>query len=330
MLLDGPLGPEGAATVTLRAPKGVVKVSRWGPVNTGAPEVLRRFAAETRRSLPAQWWMLVLLGHGEPAQVPAGKAVGLAWYTGGLGEDWGAGGDGLTPAELSRALEGQRWDVVVVSACYSGSAEVAWALAGKARWLVGSPGRVSSTGEGLVRALRALAKSKGEVCAREVALRVAKEMGEEAATGEEVVISDLTRMGQVEEALRELCDGLLGMPESVGRSALAAARAEVVQAPSEGPMVDLAGFADALGKVLPPGKAREAANALARAAREATLVVRHGGSEEAVRGGEGITLFWPPPMSGPWDKYERTAPLARVTGWGKVLRELWMEAGGAY
>ncbi|MCX7597949.1 MAG: clostripain-related cysteine peptidase, partial [Armatimonadetes bacterium] len=126
MLLDGPPGQASRGRVWLRT-RSDCRQEDWGRLNTGAAATLRRFCRRAQAESQAARRALLILGHGQPLAEEADpwRAVVRA---GGLGVDWSAGSDCLTPAEVEAALAGQSWDVVVLACCYGMSVEMGWSL----------------------------------------------------------------------------------------------------------------------------------------------------------------------------------------------------------
>ena len=318
VFLDGPPGSASRGRFSARRDSGW-RHEDWGRVNTGAAATLRHFTRSALVASAAPRRLLLILGHGRPpASISASWRV--IYQAGGLGVDWGAGGDCLTPAEVEWALCGQRWDVVVLACCYSMSMEMGWSLRGTGGMLVGAPGTVSISGAELVEFVGALgAHSTPFAAARAAAAMLGA--GEEdfgagwAETRGMVVLGNL---------VKELGAAMLeDAPRSV--AALEVVRPLVQTWGPGGEIADLGALAQALSDALPTARGREAARAVARAAG---AVVRLTAREQARRlegklRPAGLGIFLPPQHTEPWAEYESEVPFGRVSGWVATLTELY-------
>ncbi|MGD9518384.1 MAG: clostripain-related cysteine peptidase [Armatimonadota bacterium] len=323
-LLDGPLGSAEGASLLLAHGDRPTERSRQGQLNTGDPASLERFTRAARWQFQAGRWMLVVLGHGMPP-VSAQGIWRSGLLCGGLASDWGSGGKSLTPADLEKALAGQRWDVVVLLSCHSASVDYAWALRNSARWVVASPTALTISGRSVVGVAQRLASGASTASTRKIVETVVKQVSADLQPEQEtevVVGIDLQAITDVRDSMRELSGALLEEPE-IGAAGLEAIRGSLPWVGPGGEMTDLAALGRCLAQVLPEGAGRRAAE---RAAAAAVAAVPFLGTTE-VRGTDveqysGLVVLLPPPLAELWDDYEEASSLARETGWGRLLAML--------
>jgi hypothetical protein len=343
VLEDGPLGGHGGRFY-IAGTLGGPRVQSWGPLNTGSPAVLARFVAQLRRQARARYWALVILGHGRPVMAepgPWGLRVSAAGaedgkgaarstppflpdlLSGGLAEDWGAGRDCLTPHDLQSALAGSCWDVVVLAACYSATAEYAASLSSCARWMVATPGQLALSGEGVLGFITRLGQLKSALTPAQAAAMAVEALAEDARAAESghlVVAVDLTQMPMMVETVR-LAANDLRLDASGSLIALEAARPGVPRWGPRGELADLAALAARWAQMLPASPARQAlASVAARAG--AMVACRVGDREGAWSQAGGLAVFLPSFVNGMWNDYEQVAPFASSSGWGSLLRDL--------
>lgn len=322
VLLDGPPGPASRSRVSVRI-GARWRHEDWGRLNTGTAATLRRFTTAALAVSPAARHLLVVLGHGQP---PADLTD--PWRTaaraGGLGVDWSAGGDCLTPVEVEAALAGQRWDVVVLASCYGMSMEMGWGLRGTGGLLAAAPGVVVLSGADLVNFVAGLD-------GRPVPVAVARAAAQMLAAGEDGSMAGwaetrgIATLGQLFKELG------VAMREDVAGAAAAieAVRPCVWVWGPGGEIADVGALAQALADGLPTVRGRDAARTLARGA---SAVVRRVG-QPVPSGAEGrfepagLGIFLPPLHVKPWHiepwaEYEREVPFGRASGWAATLKAL--------
>lgn len=320
VLLDGPPGPSSSARLSVRS-GGRMSVRDLGRLDTGSPSTLARFVARAYRLRAIGPRALVILGHGKPPVSTSGpwQRVTIA---GGLGEDWGAGGDSLDPAEIEKAMAGRKWDVVVLACCYGASAEQLWALRKSARYVVAAPGELSMTGGEIGRIVAFLASRP---TAREAAARAADILaGTSGGVGSMWVAGG--RMDTVARRVREFGQALRH------RAGTCAEAIETVRPllPTWGPggeMADLGALAKAMSESVADAGVKSAAEALAGEVSAAVHKVGGVKNPKAAFAPTDIGIFLPPLQTEPWKDYEKHAPFGRATGWTLALAALHRAVG---
>lgn len=316
MLLDGPPGQASRGRVSLWNGSRW-QHEDWGPLNTGGAATLRRFSQQALAASRADRRMLLLLGHGRPPTDLADP-----WRTvvraGGLGLDWSAGGDSLTPAEVEAALKAQSWDVVVLACCYGMSMEMGWSLRGTKALLAGAPGVAVLRARDLVDFVRRLDTRPAPV----MVARGAAEMltgGKGAAVAGWAEVRGIAALG---ELIREV--GAAVREDARGAAlALEAVRPAVCTWGPSGELADVGALAQALAGSLPTARGREVAGTAARTARAVVrgVGVSGKGAGCAQFGPVGLGIFLPP-RTGPWDEYDSEVPFGRECGWTATLKTL--------
>jgi hypothetical protein len=236
---------------------------------------------------------------------------------GGLGEDWGSGGDSLDAAEVEEALAGQRWDLVVLVCCHGASAEQLWALRSVAKYVAAAPGEIAMDGGEVGRLIGAL---------------VSRPTPEQAAATSASVLAsasgDAGAMWMPAARLSGVADRLRALGVEVRREALTCARAlEAVRplVPCWGPtgeMADLGGLASALGASVADAKVKSAAGALAGEVSASVHKIGGGVCPPESFAPTNLGIFLPPLQTEPWKDYEKHAPFGRVTEWTLTLAAL--------
>jgi hypothetical protein len=115
--------------------------------NTGNPSTLGGFIGWSRAYVPAERYMLILVGHGR-----GWKAFGPDLSSPGSLEPF----DALYMNELREAMHGAPLDLLVFNSCLMGELEVAHQFIGKARYFIGSEENMGSPGFDLERLHAAL------------------------------------------------------------------------------------------------------------------------------------------------------------------------------
>ena len=110
------------------------EIENWGPINTGDPDILRRFISWTATNYKASHYALVLQNHG-------GGFTGVIW-------DDHSGYDHLTMEELKTALNdaGTYFEVIIFYACMMQMTEVAYQIKSFSHYMVGSE-EIAYTGD---------------------------------------------------------------------------------------------------------------------------------------------------------------------------------------
>lgn len=315
MLLDGPPGQASRGRVSLWIDSRW-RHEDWGLLNTGAAATLRRFSRQALTASRANRRVLLFLGHGQ-APTDLSDPWRAVVRAGGLGVDWGAGGDCLTPAEVEVALAGQSWDVVVLGCCYGMSVEMGWSLRARKALMVGVPGVAVVRAVDLIDFVRRLDTLSAPV---KVARAAADMLGSDDAVG--AGWAETRGIGVLGELMREL--GAAVREDARGAAlALEAVRPAVWTWGPSGELADVGALAEALAESLPTARGREAAWAVARTAR--AVMRRVGPPVQAAAYGRfapvGLGIFLPP-RSGPWDGYDTEVPFGRECGWTATLKAL--------
>lgn len=292
---------------------GVEVVEELGEVNTGDPEVLRRFVADGLAAHPAQNTAVILTDHG------------AAWS--GVGGDESAGSDILTLAEMRDAVSGgladagvEKLDLLGFDACLMATYETASTFAGVADRMLAS--QELEPGHGWdYRVLQMLADDPATtVDALGGALIDGFDaQAEEEGTEADITLSliDLTRMPAVDEAMTAF-GGALTERVAALAPVVGAQRASTLgfgRSPDpveDTHMADLGILAAQIG--VEALDVSDEADALVRALNDA-VVDRVAG--QAMRGATGLSIYFPPqaeyfdaayadvPGAGPWTQFLR-------------------------
>lgn len=129
---------------------------RWpGAHDSASPEVMREVVERVRLLAPAAHYGMVLSSHGMawvPSWVPGyfvpwTRSAGLWPQTKFFGQDETASPTGyLETADLAAGIPDGVFDYLLFDACFMASAEVEYALRGKADWIVAAPTEVIADG----------------------------------------------------------------------------------------------------------------------------------------------------------------------------------------
>lgn len=315
VLLDGPPGPDSRARVFVRGAGGT-SVHDRGRLNSGSAGVLARFTRYARDLRPGGPRALIILGHGKPpASGP--DPWRLMTVAGGLGEDWGAGGDSLDPAEVEEALRGQTWDLVVLACCHGASVEHLWAVRQAARYVAAAPGELSMTGGEVGRMVGSLASRPSAQRASEMSARILAGAAGDAGA----MWMAAARLVEVGERLRAVGVELRRQARTCAR-ALQAVRPLLPSWGPAGEMADLGALARALDQSVADPRVKAGAQALA--ASVAGAVHRTGGRAPSAGpfAATNLGVFLPPLQTEPWKDYDKHAPFGRVTQWTITLAAL--------
>jgi len=326
-------GYEDARRVVLQTTAaGVPRRWRWSgwraEVNMGDPATLVEFLAWGAQAVPAEKYLVLLVGHGSGVRPfvagSGGRDQGVAY-------DATSDGDSLAPEEFSaagpaivRALGGQRIELLAIDACFSASAEVATEVASIAGMMAGSPNLLYEPGVPWGSVL-------GELCEREgltgetVAVRaVGAVQSADTATGAgkgSYSAARLSGVAELETALRELSDALCrSMPQAA--PAVTAARAKSARGGLSEEMLDLRAFLQALAEEAEAAELPEISGRAVAAGQAlgAMVVVSYAGERD--EHGEAAwtwATFFPPNLTEFPADYLDTGRFARQSGWGAFL-----------
>jgi hypothetical protein len=283
-----------------------------GDINTGDPDVLAGFIAESIEAYPADNYALVISDHG------------ASWP--GVGADGSFDDDTLSLAEISAAisdgLEGagvERLDLLGFDACLMATYEVASTLAPLANRLVAS--QELEPGHGWDYSALDVIADDGTATVDEVGSAIIdgfKAQADFEGTASDITLSmtDLTRMTAVDAALKTFTDTLVERAGAIGPTVGRTLADTLGFGNSPDPdqdthMTDLAIFTSQIGVDLL--FASDAADELTRAINDAVLDTVDG---QATQGATGLSIYFPPSVDYFDDDYRE---LQNLGGWMDFL-----------
>jgi hypothetical protein len=270
-------------------PGRLLALQTLGDVNQGASGTLSDFLAWGIQAAPADHYALVLWDHG--------GAFGRFGVDSSSGDN-----DGLDLTELTRAVDlsiaatGLRGplDLIGFDACLLGTWEVAVALEGRARYLLGS--EEVEPGHGWDHRAVSLLTSGAEARALGSALlsgyaAQAREQGTFARTT--LALTDLRRVPAVSERIgdltRQLSTGIEDTARLIGQSRAAVGTFGSVPRGASANMIDLQSWADQLGRRAP--ELQPSIAALRSALADAVVEQTQGDAHEGLGG---LSVYFPP------------------------------------
>jgi hypothetical protein len=303
------------------------KWANWrAEVDMGDPRTLGEFLAWGVRALPAEKYVVLLVGHGSGVRPFLPQADGRDK---GVAYDATNDGDSLTPKEIAtagrglvEATGGKRVTLLAVDACFSASLEMAYEAAAFADVMSGSPDLLYEPGVPWDQVLRSMCETPGmtgEQVAAEAVEAVRKVQGASGNPRGSYAAAWLGGMAEFGTALSALSSELR---QSMAQAAPAVtgARGCASQGGLSGEMLDVSVFLQELSeRASGVGRSGELA-AEAKRRLDAMVVAAYGGE-----GGNGPgrawtwAVFFPPSLTVFPADYLATSTFARETGWGALL-----------
>ena len=269
---------------------GATELEDLGDINTGDPQVLADFIANSFADNPADNYGLVISDHG------------ASWP--GVGGDESTDQDGLSLAELNDAIgvgiEGagiDKLDLLGFDACLMATYEVASTLAPHADRLLAS--QELEPGHGWDYSAFSMIEQNGGATADELGAAIidgfaAQAEAEETSAEITLSLTDLTKMPAVDAALAEfstqLVDRVDGVAPAVGRTLAQTLGFGASPDPdADSFMTDLGILAGEIG--VDALDVSDAADGLVRAINDAVVAKVDG---QATRGATGLSIYFPP------------------------------------
>ncbi len=237
----------------------------------------------------AKRYALVVVGHGQVAPTLASEqdraGASFLWLD--------------LQVALSHGVEGsaqEKLDALFLDCCFGVTVEVAAKLAGTVRYLVGTPGLMYSPGlpwDEILSWLIAHPGGDGRALAQQAVASLGDMWQHEPDVAISLIAIDMSRAAAVGRRLRALVAGAQDeMPAIIPEITLARSRAESWGTQSE--LVDLGGFATALGGLTAHGGVAQQARQLARATRRAIVASYLQGPLAPVQvRDQGLAVFFP-------------------------------------
>ena len=305
---------------------------RWSAwhteANMGDPQTLAEFLAWGARTLPAERYAVLLMGHGSGVR-PLLREGGERDH--GVAYDATSDGDSLTPEEIATAgrsfaetLGGRKIAILAVDACFSASVEVAHDAASFAEFMTGSPDLLYEPGVPWDQVLRQICASPDMSAETVATLAVEAVRASQEASGAprgSYAAARLSRTTELQVAVSALSEASCRSMRDAA-PAITAARAQAARGGLSGEQVDLAGFLGALSDEAQAAGLPEVGGAAseARRALEAMVIASYSGDTDQ-RGGPLWTwsAFFPPNLTAFPADYLDKSGFARQSGWGAFL-----------
>ncbi|MBM3471725.1 MAG: hypothetical protein FJX75_00465 [Armatimonadetes bacterium] len=305
---------------------------RWSDWRTeadmGDPQTLADFLAWGARTLPAEHYAVLLVGHGSGVR-PLLRESDERDH--GVAYDATNNGDSLTTEEIATAgrtftdlLGGRKIALLAVDACFSGSAEVAHEAASVAECMTGSPDLLYEPGVPWDQVLRKLCASPDMSAESMATLAVEAVEASQEASGAprgSYAAARLSETPKLQAAVSALTETLCRSMRDAA-PAVTTARAEATRGGLSGEQVDLATFLVALADEAQAEGLTETAGAAseARRALDAVAIASYSGERDP-RGGPAWkwSAFFPPNLTAFPPDYLGKSVFARQSGWGAFL-----------
>jgi len=305
------------------------KWSDWrAEANMGDPQTLADFLAWGARTLPAERYAVLLVGHGSGVRPLLRDAEERDH---GIAYDATSDGDSLTTEETAAAgrsftetLGGRKVAVLAIDACFSASAEAAYGAASFAECMTGSPDLLYEPGVPWDQVLRKVCASPDLSAEGLAALAVEMVKASQEASGAprgSYAAARLSGTADLQTAVSALSEMLRRSMSDVGW-VITASRARAARGGLSGEQVDLAGLLGALTEEAQAAGLDEmaAAAAAARRALEAMVIASFSGERGPDGGPEWVwSAFFPPNLTAFPEDYLDRSGFARESGWGAFL-----------
>jgi hypothetical protein len=309
-----------------RAPRRWKWADWRAEVNMGDPRTLGDFLTWGVGALPAQKYLVLLVGHGSGVRpfLPQADARDK-----GVAYDATNNGDSLTPQEIAAAgrdlLEatgGKGVALLAVDACFSASLEVAYDAATFADAMTGSPDLLYEPGVPWDQVLRSMCETPemtGEQVAEEAVEAVRKVQTASGNPRGSYAAARLGDMAEFEEAVSALSRELRKSMVDVA-PAVTGARGCAGQGGLSGEMLDASVFLRELShRASGVGRSGELAAEAGRRLDAMVIAAYGGGTDGGPSQAWTWAVFFPPSLTVFPADYLETNAFAREAGWGAFL-----------